>query len=58
MAGHVTDASPLQQEVEERLRLELGSLVQQIIVLRAQNKLLTQEIDRLTAGQTRPASPS
>ena len=47
-------ADALNQDVTERIKIELGSLVQKIIVLQAQNAFLLREVERLTtlAGET------
>jgi hypothetical protein len=45
----------LNQDVSERLKLELGNLLQQVIILQAQNAALQREVDRLTA-LSRPPS--
>jgi hypothetical protein len=42
-------ARELNQDVAERMKIEMGNLLQQIIILQVQNTHLQREVDRLTA---------
>ena len=39
----------LSREVDQRMKLELGALVQKVIQLQAQNAFLMREVERLSA---------
>jgi hypothetical protein len=50
----VTDeqTQALNQDISERMRRELGTLVQNVIVLQAQNAYLMREVERLSHLRT------
>jgi hypothetical protein len=44
-------ATALNQDVHERVKVELGTLMQKVILLQAQNAFLLRELERLTDGR-------
>lgn len=43
----------LNRDIDQRLKFELGTLLQKILILQAQNAFLLREVERLSA----PVSP-
>jgi hypothetical protein len=45
-------ATALNHDVHERITVELGTLMQKVILLQAQNAFLLRELERLTDGRS------